>query len=252
MMSDNTNLRAQHLTKAFNSFKAVDDICFEAKRGEILGMLGPNGAGKTTTVQMLLGLITPTSGHIEVLGMDLAQHRQRIAQRVNFSSAYVNLPANLTVRENLHVFARLYDVRRPGAKIEQLLDVLGLQGTERKLAGQLSSGQQVRLNLCKALLNDPEILFLDEPTSSLDPDIADRTRQLLVSIKKERQLTIIFTSHNMAEMEEISDRVLFMLKGRIIAEGRPAEVIERYQGRSLEDVFLKLARQMGEPEENEH
>ncbi|MDD2485704.1 MAG: ABC transporter ATP-binding protein [bacterium] len=247
----NITLKAEHLSKVFNVFKAVDDICFEARRGEILGILGPNGAGKTTTVQMLLGLITPTSGYIEALGMDLARYRQKIARNVNFSSAYVNLPANLTVSENLHIFARLYDVKHPETKIEQLLDLLGLQGTQRKPAGQLSSGQQIRLNLCKALLNDPEILFLDEPTSSLDPDIADRTRQLLMSIRQERELTIIFTSHNMAEMEKISDRVLFMLQGKIIAGGRPTEVIQRYHGQSLEEVFLKLARQTKERKEGE-
>lgn len=243
-------VRVEGLTKQFNSFRAVDDISFTARRGEILGLLGPNGAGKTTTVQMMLGLITPSAGSIRIFDLDLARHRQAIAQRVNFSSAYVNLPANLTVYENLHVFARLYAMQRPTARIEELLQLVELEGLGRKLAGQLSSGQQVRLNLCKSLLNNPELLFLDEPTSSLDPDIADTIRQVLLRIRREHGLTIIFTSHNMAEMEQISDRVLFMMAGKIIAEGEPRQVIERYQGRTLEEVFLKLARH-GLPKEGE-
>ena len=210
-------------------------------------MLGPNGAGKTTIIQMMLGLITPSSGKIEILGMDLARHRLAILNRVNFSSAYVYLPSNLTVWENLNVFARLYNIKNPRSKIEELLEFFEIADTIDHRTGALSTGQLTRLNLAKALLNEPEILFLDEPTSSLDPEIADRVRRLLRYIQTERGMSVVYTSHNMREVEEMCSRVLFLYKGKILIEGTPGDIKKQANAGSLEDVFITIARK-GVPE----
>ncbi len=230
------------LTKFFGHVRAVDNISFGMFEGEILGLIGPNGAGKTTTLQMLLGLTTPTSGEIRIFGLELASRREEILSNVNFSSSYISLPFSLTVRENLTVFSRLYGVKRPKERIDELLRIFEIEGLKNTPVRRLSSGQITRVCLCKALLNSPRILFLDEPTASLDPDIADKTRKLLKRIKEEKGLSILYTSHNMKEMEEMSDRVIFMDKGRIIAIGRPDEIKERFKGQDLEEVFLKIAR----------
>jgi ABC-2 type transport system ATP-binding protein len=230
------------LGKRFGDVTAVDGLSFTVARGEILGLLGPNGAGKTTTLQILLGLTTPTTGLARVLGLDVGRHRYEILQRVNFSSAYVALPPNLTARENLNVFARLYGVRRPRAVIEALAERLGVAPLLERVTGGLSSGQLTRLNLCKALLNEPEVLFLDEPTASLDPEVADRMRQTLRELQAERGVTIVYTSHNMQEVERLCDRVLFLSRGRAVATGTPREVMERARQASLEDVFIRIAR----------
>lgn len=231
------------LTKVFKSFKAVDNVSFDIYPGEILGLLGPNGAGKTTIIHMLLGLTTPASGEINVFGFDLKKNREKIIQDVNFSSSYVSIPNSLTVKENLKVFARLYKVKKKEKRISELLKIFEIEAIEDKLVRHISSGHQTRLNLAKALINNPKILFLDEPTASLDPDIADKTRSLLKSIKKNRNLSILYTSHNMKEMEEMSDRIIFLHKGRIIAEGRPEEIIRDFRRKNLEEVFLKVARE---------
>ncbi len=230
------------LSKVFDSFTAVDGVTFQLYRGEILGLLGPNGAGKTTIIHMLLGLTTPTSGQIRVFGLALEDHKEEILKRVNFSSTYVSLPYSLTVRENLMVFAMLYGVKDVERRMEEVMRLFEIEDIKDKLVRNLSSGQLTRLNLAKALINDPEILFLDEPTASLDPDIADKTRRLLRKIKEERHISIFYTSHNMKEMEEISDRVIFLNKGRIIAEGSPGDVVRNFRGENLEEVFLKVAR----------
>ncbi len=230
------------LKKLFNGFAAVDGISFDMYEGEILGLLGPNGAGKTTTLQMLLGLTTPTSGDIRILGLDLRNHREEILGRVNFSSSYVALPYSLTVWENLMVFARLYAVERPAERIDELLETFEIGDIADTPTRKLSSGQITRVCLAKALLNDPKVLFLDEPTASLDPDIADKTRSLLKKIKHERSISILYTSHNMQEMEEMSDRVIFLESGRIVAVGSPGDIKTRFGGSSLEEVFLKIAR----------
>ncbi len=231
------------LTKVFKSLKAVDNVSFDIYPGEILGLLGPNGAGKTTIIHMLLGLTTPASGDINVFGFDLKKNREKIIQDVNFSSSYVSMPNSLTVKENLKVFARLYKVKKKEKRISELLKIFEIEAIEDKLVRHISSGHQTRLNLAKALINNPKILFLDEPTASLDPDIADKTRSLLKSIKKNRNLSILYTSHNMKEMEEMSDRIIFLHKGRIIAEGRPEEIIRDFRRKNLEEVFLKVARE---------
>ncbi len=231
------------LTKRYDELIAVDRVSFEIYQGEILGLLGPNGAGKTTMIQMLLGLLIPTAGEIKILGMDLTRHREAILSQVNFSSAYVAMPYSLTVIENLTVFARLYGIREPRPKIEALLKTFEMTAMRTTLTGTLSSGQVTRLCLAKALLNDPKILFLDEPTVSLDPDMADKTRSLLKGLRNRTGLTILYTSHNMREMEVMCDRILFLNKGRLIAVGTPKELVERFGKENLEEVFLKIARE---------
>ncbi|HEY9857360.1 MAG TPA: ABC transporter ATP-binding protein [Stenomitos sp.] len=241
-------LEVRNLTKRFGDLLVVDGISFDLERGEMLGLLGPNGAGKTTTIQMLLGLITPTAGSIRMFGMDLARHRQQILQRVNFSSTYVSLPYSLTVRENLLVFGRLYGISNLARKVEETIELLDLGAKANRPSKELSSGQLTRLHLAKALLNDPELLFLDEPTASLDPDVADRIRHLLLRIRSERGISILFTTHNLREMEQLADRVVFLNQGHILTTGTPAEIVQQYSAEDLEAVFLKVAR--GEVEED--
>jgi len=238
-----TVIEVNRLTKLFKSLRAVDDVSFKIYQGEILGLLGPNGAGKTTIIHMLLGLTTPTSGEIKIFGLNLKKDRKKIIQDVNFSSSYVSMPLSLTVKESLRVFARLYGVRDKEKRITELLKIFEIEGIKGRTVRQISSGHQTRLNLAKALINNPKVLFLDEPTASLDPDIADKTRSLLKSIKKDRNISILYTSHNMKEMEEMSDRIIFLHRGKIIAEGKPEEVIRSFKKKNLEEVFLKVARE---------
>ena len=245
--SENTSntlsiIEVTQLSKRFGSVTALDSLNFKVCRGEILGILGPNGAGKTTAIHCMLGLVTPTSGSIHIMGLDIASHRRKILSRVNFSSAYTALPANLTVRENLIVFARLYGLKSARNRIDSLLELFEIKETNNRLTGSLSSGQLTRLNLCKAFLNDPEILFLDEPTASLDPDIASKVRERLHDLQLQRGRTMIYTSHNMQEVEQMCDRVIFLAKGRIVMQGAPAEIIKQSKSRSLEDLFISIAR----------
>ena len=236
-------VQVEGLTKDFNGIRAVDGISFDIFEGEILALLGPNGAGKTTTLQMLLGLTTPTSGKISLFGMELASNLRKILSMVNFSSSYVSVPYSLTVEENLKVFAMLYGVRDSRARIDELLSVFEIEDIRRTPARRLSSGQMTRVSLAKSLLNDPKVLFLDEPTASLDPDIADKTRKLLKGIKDEKGLSILYTSHNMREVEEVSDRIVIMNRGRVAAQGRPADIVMNFKGESLDEVFLNIARE---------
>ncbi len=237
-----TLVDVQHLRKEFAGTVAVADVSFTVQRGEIVGVLGANGAGKTTTIQILLGLIKPTSGNVTVFGKDLERHRIEILQRSNFSSAYTGLPSNLKVWENLLIFAMIYGVKGHREKTNELLEMFEISHLRDKITGHLSSGESTRVNLCKSLLNDPELLMLDEPTASLDPDIADKVRKLLRRIQSERRITMVYTSHNMRDVEEVCDRVLFMHKGRIIAEGTPQQVKDRFNQKTLEDVFINVAR----------
>lgn len=236
-------VEVNRLKKVFGKVKAVDEVSFYVSKGEIVGLLGPNGAGKTTILHILLGLTSPTSGAVKIFGLELERHREKILARVNFSSTYVSLPYSLTVRESLRVFAWLYGVKDREKRIDEVLSLFEVKELASRPVRTLSSGQLTRVNLAKALVNDPQILFLDEPTASLDPDIADKTRVLLKKIKKERNISILYTSHNMREMEAISDRIIFLYQGRIIATGTPEEVIHGFQGEDLEEVFLKIARQ---------
>ena len=230
------------LTKRFGTLTALDCLTFRVCKGDILGLLGPNGAGKTTAIHCMLGLITPSSGSIRILGLDIGRYRRKILSRVNFSSAYTSLPSNLTVRENLIVFSRLYGLKSARKRIDMLLELFEIGETVDRLTGSLSSGQLTRLNLCKAFLNDPEILFLDEPTASLDPDIAAKVRQGLHELQRQRGLTMIYTSHNMQEVEQMCDRVIFLARGRIVMQGSPSEIIKQSKSPSLEDLFIAIAR----------
>ncbi len=236
-------VEVKNLTKRFGEFTAVDGISFDIQPGEILGLLGPNGAGKTTTIQMLLDLVTPTAGSVRMFGLDLAAHREEILQQVNFSSTYISMPYSLTVEENLWVVAKLYgkaDVRR---RIDEVLKKVEMEDSRTKVTRRLSSGQMTRLALAKAFLTEPKVLLLDEPTASLDPDIAHKIRALLKEVRRSSGLSILYTSHNMREMEEMSDRIIFLQKGKIVAQGTAQEITQRFGQRDLEDVFLKLARE---------
>ena len=235
-------IRVAHVTKRFGAVAVVDDVSFTVAAGEIVGFLGPNGAGKTTTIAMLLGLLLPTAGQIQVLGLPMPAERQRILARVNFTSPYVALPGNLTVDENLKVFAHLYNVRRARERIDALLERFGLAQLHRRSTGRLSSGEGTRLGLVKALLNDPEVLLMDEPTASLDPDSAERVRENLRDIRRDRHMTIFYTSHNMQEVERLSDRILFLHEGRLIADGPPGDVLRAFARETLEEMFLDVAR----------
>ena len=241
-------LEARDLTREFDGVKALDCFNFQLRKGEVLGLLGANGAGKTTAMNILLGLTTPTSGHVYAFGMDLAQKRIEILRRANFSSAYTSLPGNLLVGQNLTVFAQIYGVKNAKLKITDLLELFEISDLRKRVTGQLSAGESTRVNLCKAMLNDPELLLLDEPTASLDPDIADKVRKTIRKIQSERQISILYTSHNMKDIEEVCDRVIFLHKGKIVAEGSPDDIVAQSQQSSLEDVFIKIARS-GEVEE---
>ncbi|MDX2252259.1 MAG: ABC transporter ATP-binding protein [Nitrospira sp.] len=236
-------LQVTDLSKRFGDFPAVDGISFSIKPGEILGLLGPNGAGKTTTIQMLLGLVTPTAGSICMFGMDLSTHREAILQQVNFSSTYISMPQSLTVEENLWVIARLYGLSDIPRRVEQIVKKLEMEEFCTKVTRKLSSGQMTRVTLAKAFLTEPKILFLDEPTASLDPDIAEKIRALLKKERHSSGLSILYTSHNMREMEEMSDRIIFLQRGKIVAEGTAQEIVTRFGQADLEEVFLKLARE---------
>lgn len=236
-------LQATNLRKRFGDFTAVDGISFSMKPGEILGLLGPNGAGKTTTIQMLLGLVTPTTGAVHMFGMDLATNRETILQQVNFSSTYISMPQSLTVEENLWVVARLYGLSDIARRVDAVIKKLEMEELQHKVTRKLSSGQMTRLTLAKAFLTEPKILFLDEPTASLDPDIAEKIRALLKEERQASGLSILYTSHNMREMEEMSDRIIFLQHGKIVAEGTAQEIVARFGQTDLEEVFLKLARE---------
>ena len=235
-------VEVKNLIKKYDNSVAVNDISFNIQEGEILGLLGPNGAGKTTTIQMILDLIVPTSGSVKIFGKEMHKNSEEILGQINFSSPYVSLPNNLKVWENLSVFAGLYGVKNIKQKVDELADLFDIKELLPKMTSNLSTGQMTRLNLAKAMLNDPKLLLLDEPTSSLDPDIADRIRHLLKKIQKERALTILYTSHNMVEVEEICDRVIFLNKGKITDDGTPNELIKKYGRKDLNDVFLAITR----------
>ncbi len=230
------------LTKTYNTITAVDRISFSVPRGSIVGLLGGNGAGKTTTIAMLLGLLRPTAGRITVLGENMLRHRYRVLGRMNFSSPYVDLPHRLTVRQNLAVYAGLYGVRDAGRRIERLAEDLDLTEFLKRPTGRLSAGQKTRVMLAKALINDPELLLLDEPTASLDPDTADVIRTYLEAYQRRTRASVLLASHNMAEVERLCSEVMMMREGRIVDRGSPDELIDRYGRANLEEVFLAIAR----------
>ncbi|MDD9899356.1 MAG: ABC transporter ATP-binding protein, partial [Alphaproteobacteria bacterium] len=220
----------------------VDGISFDIARGGITALLGGNGAGKTTTIAMLLGLLLPTAGHISILGYDIAKDRYPALARMNFSSPYVGLPFKLTPRQILTVFARLYGVRDVKVAIDEVAEALDLGEFLDRDFGKLSAGQQTRVSLAKALVNRPELLLLDEPTASLDPDTADRLRGYLDAYRKTHGMTILMASHNMREVERLCDDVLMMRRGKIIDRGTPLELMKRYDRADMEEVFLHMVR----------
>ena len=233
------------LAKSFGAVEAVRGLSFEIARGSITGLLGGNGAGKTTTIAMILGLIVPTSGSIRVLGTDMLRERYRVLGRINFESPYFNMPMRLSVRENLTVYAMLYGMDRIADRIARLAADLDLADLLQRRVGQLSAGQKTRVGLAKAMINEPEILFLDEPTASLDPDTADWVRVRLERLSSECGTTIVLASHNMAEVERMCGRVLLMKDGRIVDDGSPPSLIARYGRVTMEEVFLDIARGRG-------
>ena len=222
-------LEVKNLTKKFGSFTAVNDISFSLKEGEILGFLGVNGAGKTTTLQMLLGVLAPTSGSINYFGKNFFNHREELLEEINFSSTYTNLPWNITVKENLHFISYLYKISDRKKRVEEIIDIFKLEKLKNQVMGELSAGQLTRANLAKSFINHPKILLLDEPTASLDVDIADYIRKFLLEQKEKWKTSIIITSHNMAEVAEICDRVIIINGGKIVADDTPDNLTKSIQ-----------------------
>ncbi|MFV3129957.1 ABC transporter ATP-binding protein [Niveispirillum sp. KHB5.9] len=235
-------IHVETLTKRFDAHTALDGISFEVPAGGTVALLGGNGAGKTTTISILLGLLLPTDGVVRVLGHDMATERYRVLPRMNFSSPYVDLPHRLTVRENLTVYGHLYGLTHLKDRIERMAEELDLTRILTRPSGNLSAGQKTRVTLAKALLNDPELLLLDEPTASLDPDTADWVRSFLERYRARTGATILLASHNMGEVERLCDGVLMMKGGRIVDRGTPADLLSRYGRTDLEEVFLDIAR----------
>lgn len=230
------------LAKHFREVAAVDGVSFSVRRGETVALLGGNGAGKTTTISMLLGLLKPTRGTIRLFGLDLARYRHRVLGRMNFSSPYVDLPHRLTLRQNLMVFAKLYGLGDARARIAELAKALELDALLDRRVGSLSAGQKTRGALAKALINRPELLLLDEPTASLDPDTADWVRHYLERYQQERRCAILLASHNMGEVERLAGHVLMLRQGKIVDSGSPDDLLFRYSRQNLEEVFLDIAR----------
>src|SRR6185312_8858541 len=230
------------LVKVYKGVAAVDGISFRLSPGAITGLLGGNGAGKTTTIAMIMGLVTPTAGSVTVLGAQMPKERYRVLHRMNFESPYVDMPTRLTVRQNLSVFAQLYGVTNIAERIASLAADLDLTEFLDRLTGKLSAGQKTRVSLAKSLLNKPEVLLLDEPTASLDPDTADWVRSRLEEYQEENGATVLLASHNMNEVERLCERVIIMKKGRIEDDDAPAQLLARYGRENLEEVFLDVAR----------
>lgn len=242
-----TAVAATGLSKHFGPVKAVDGISFRIRNGTTAGLLGGNGAGKTTTISMLLGLLLPTAGEISVFGEDMVRHRHRALPRMNFSSPYVDLPRRLTVAENLTVYGHLYGLSGVKARIREIADDLEITAFLKTPTGNLSAGQKTRVALAKSLLNEPDLLLLDEPTASLDPDTGDWVRGYLEAYQRRSGATILLASHNMAEVERLCGDVLMMRAGKIVDRGSPGDLIARYGRRTLEEVFLDIARRKEGP-----
>jgi len=232
-----------HVSKRFDSIIAVDDVNFDVAPRSTTALLGGNGAGKTTTLSMLLGLLLPTAGNISIFGVDILRDRYRILPRLNFSSPYVDLPRRLTVRQNLTVYGRLYGILRLPARIAALSEELQIGRFLDRPYGQLSAGEKTRVVLAKALLNQPELLLLDEPTASLDPDTADYVRGMLESYRARNGATMLLASHNMSEVERLCDDVIMLRAGKLVDRGTPAELLTRYGRQNMEEVFIDIARE---------
>ena len=239
-------VEVKNLKKNYGSKEAVKDISFAIKKDEILGLLGPNGSGKTTTIGMLLGLLKPTNGEILIDGKKIEGNRIDILKKINFISPYIELPKKLTVKQNLIVYGKLYNVLNVNNTIEYLVEKLRLSDLLNRITGELSSGQKNRVSLAKALINNPSLLLLDEPTASLDPEIGDFVRTFLENYKKEKKISILLASHNMNEVTRLCKKILMMKDGVIIDKGNPEELIKKHGRKNLEEVFLKLSRNKNE------
>ena len=241
------NINVKNLSKKFNHFVAVNNISFNLEKNKTLGILGPNGCGKTTSIGMMLGLITPTSGEVLIDNKDINKvNRDDLLSKMNFASPYIELPKKLTVRQKLEVYGRLYGVKNLQGRIIEISNDLNLNNFLNKKTGELSSGQKNRVSLAKSLINKPEVLFLDEPTASLDPDIGDFVRNYVESYKSKNNITILLASHNMKEVERLCDTVIMMKKGEIVDRGTCKDLINKHGRDNLEDTFLKIARSNNE------
>ncbi len=237
-------LEIVNLSKTYDSKEAVQNISFKVEKNEIIGILGPNGCGKTTTIGMILGLLKPTKGNVLINGIEIEKQRVNLLNELNFISPYIELPKKLTVKQNLEVYGRLYDVKKLRIKIEYLTEKLRLKEFINKITGELSSGQKNRVSLAKSIINDPLVLLLDEPTASLDPETGDFVRSFLEEYQRERKASILLASHNMSEVERLCSSVLMMNKGSIIDQGTPKELIKKHGRKNMEEVFLKLTRDL--------
>ena len=242
----NTLVSVNNLSKNFSSFEAVKEISFSINESEILGLLGPNGCGKTTTIGMMLGLLKPTSGEVIINGLNVEKNRINLLKKMNFISPYIELPKKLTVKENLMVYSKLYSVHDINNRIDYLTETLRLGEFINKKTGELSSGQKNRVSLAKAVVNDPDILLLDEPTASLDPETGDFVRTFIEKISSEKKMSILLASHNMDEVKRLCKSILMMKDGKIIDRGTPLEIINKHGKKNLEEVFLKLNRTKNE------
>ena len=237
-------LEVINLSKSYKAKEAVKDISFKINRNEIIGILGPNGCGKTTTIGMILGLLKPSQGKVLINGIEIENNRVDLLNKLNFISPYIELPKKLTVRQNLEVYGRLYDIKNLKGKIDYLCEKLRLNELINKITGELSSGQKNKVSLAKSIINDPTVLLLDEPTASLDPETGDFVRNFLEEYQKENQTSILLASHNMIEVERLCSSVLMMNNGSIIDKGSPEELIEKHGRKNMEEVFLKLTRKI--------
>ena len=236
------SIEVTNLSKSYKSKKAVKNINFKINENEIVGLLGPNGCGKTTTIAMILGLLKPSSGQVLINGLDIENHRISLLHKMNFISPYIELPKKLTVKQNLIVYGKLYSVKNLNQRIDYLSNKLRLNQFLNNLTGELSSGQKNRVSLAKALINDPSVLLLDEPTASLDPETGDFVRTFLENYKKEKKISVLLASHNMDEVKRLCSSVLMMKDGLIVDSGTPTELITKYGRKNLEEVFLEIAR----------
>ena len=241
-----TPLEIIELSKVFNNKYAVKNISFKINKNQIVGILGPNGCGKTTTIGMILGLLKPTKGRVLIDGFEIEKKRVYLLNNLNFISPYIELPKKLTVKQNLEVYGRLYDIKNLNTKIDYLSEKLRLNEIIYKVTGELSSGQKNRVSLAKSIINDPTVLLLDEPTASLDPETGDFIRSFLENYQKEKGASILLASHNMAEVERLCSYVLMMNNGSIIDKGKPKELIKKHGRKNMEEVFLKLSREENE------
>ena len=241
------DIKVQNLTKKFNDYLAVNDINFTLEKNKTLGLLGPNGCGKTTSIGMMLGLITPTRGKVLINNQNVdSTNRNDLLSKMNFASPYIELPKKLTVKQNLEVYGRLYGVKDVKNRINEISQDLNLNDFLNKKTGELSSGQKNRVSLAKALINDPEILLLDEPTASLDPDVGDYVRGIIENFSSKKQKTILIASHNMIEVERLCDEVMMMKNGEIIDKGKSSDLISKHGRKNLEEFFLKIVREKNE------